>query len=597
MSNYNQEKSIIQIMDDLKRQRLLLPEFQREYRWPIEKAEILFDSLIQNLFIGSIIISKPTFDLACKQIDGRPRGSKRHRPKSKEYTAKEFETKNIYALLDGQQRITSIYRVLEGTDRLHLVLKSKADLIHPTIYNIDKREIVTDEIYDLIYDIDSKDVENNVAMPIDKIYYYNCNFTRDTKIIEEFLQPIYSGANIPNTDWEFYNDICLFIIQQFGEKVSKKETLLSVQLLDLDIEKFCLYFERSNSQGMTLTFTDIVTAKVYTKFKLGNAIREAQQNYSGTFNENLVDGLIRYINFKANGEVTKSSILQSIRGDHFNLHWDSTVKDLSYIQDWLKDQSWLFDLSSLTYKIMLFPMLSFYQNLKPKDLSSASPDKINQLKLWFYCSLITHRYGGGAHGSTNVVVKTDLGIFKDLAITGKIKSTYWDSFSFDISQETFIRLDHNRSAQSIGWSMYLYNCNIPKNFHNSTNVDYNKEVDIHHIYPIGYIKDKFSVRSDEYDVADSFLNKTRINKIPNIRIGKKSPGNYCSEIFAINAKLTDSLATHYFDDIDGILQGGYDHDFMGFLNLRYTKMRPYFERLKNNLDSCKQGNFNNIKFD
>ena len=44
----------------------------------------------------------------------------------------------------------------------------------------------------------------------------------------------------------------------FRSDILKKDSLLSVQLLDMDLESFCLYFERSNAQGMTLSFTDII---------------------------------------------------------------------------------------------------------------------------------------------------------------------------------------------------------------------------------------------------------------------------------------------------------------------------------------------------
>ena len=78
----------------------------------------------------------------------------------------------------------------------------------------------------------------------------------------------------------------------------------------MGLEKFCLYFERSNSQGLNLSFTDIITAKIYIQFKLTRKISEAVQLYPFLKVEELVDTIVRYINFLANGEVTKKSILK-----------------------------------------------------------------------------------------------------------------------------------------------------------------------------------------------------------------------------------------------------------------------------------------------
>ena len=62
----------------------------------------------------------------------------------------------------------------------------------------------------------------------------------------------------------------------------------------MDLEKFCLYFERSNSQGLNLSFTDIITAK-YIDFKLSREISAAKSRLQ-YFNDKYVDSVVRYIN-------------------------------------------------------------------------------------------------------------------------------------------------------------------------------------------------------------------------------------------------------------------------------------------------------------
>jgi uncharacterized protein with ParB-like and HNH nuclease domain len=78
-TNTQETRSINDIVDMIEKGKLLLPEFQRDFKWPIEKSETLFDSIFQDLFIGSLIISRPKFDLACKKFDLRESTKKLHK--------------------------------------------------------------------------------------------------------------------------------------------------------------------------------------------------------------------------------------------------------------------------------------------------------------------------------------------------------------------------------------------------------------------------------------------------------------------------------------------------------------------------------------
>ena len=83
----------------------------------------------------------------------------------------------------------------------------------------------------------------------------------------------------------------------------------------MDLEKFCLYFERSNSQGLNLSFIDIITAKIYVDYKLSEAIESAKKHE--LFNEKLIEPVVRYLNFLENGEVTRKSILKDLTSSAF----------------------------------------------------------------------------------------------------------------------------------------------------------------------------------------------------------------------------------------------------------------------------------------
>lgn len=578
-TNTQETRSIEDIIRMIDNGKLLLPEFQRDFKWPIEKTETLFDSIFQDLFIGSLIVSKPKFDLACKKFDLRERGSKKHKPKPQLMTSTEFEVDDIYTLLDGQQRTTAIYRALKGMDVIYIIFKDISALLSTEYYDYNSSEIKV-KYDEYVEGFDS-------VKPKDDIFYlrvcdlYSSMNYRESKFQSEYIEPIVATFNLTEDEKDVLIDFALQLHKDFRSDIIKKSNLLSVQLLNMGLEKFCLYFERSNSQGLNLSFTDIITAKIYIDFKLtqniANAVRTCKY-----FNEGLIDSIVRYINFISNGEVTKKSILRDLKGIHFINHWDITIKDIDYIQGWLEENNWLFKVSDMPYRSMLLPVLAFYQNLPNKEFSQANQNQLDQLKFWFYGSILDNRYGGARHGSTNVVIKKDCEIMAALAKGINPDSGYWNNIRIEYSFEEFKKLDNNSNAKFMAISYFMWSKNRFKNLENNATVLVNNNIEIHHVFPSNYIKTRFGDNSMEYDLADSILNKIRINKISNIKISNKAPSTYLKEIKSNSpsSNIEDSLKSHFIGDVQDLISGQYDSDYLGFLLSRYGQIEPLFNQLK-----------------
>lgn len=589
-TNTQETRSINDIVDMIEKGKLLLPEFQRDFKWPIEKSETLFDSIFQDLFIGSLIISRPKFDLACKKFDLRERGRSSRKPVPKNYTKDEFDQNDIYTLLDGQQRVTSIYRALEGKDKIYIIFKGIDQLLSDDFYDHNNKSILVN-YEEFIEGFDS-------TLPKDNKFYlalhelYKGREWREPKFLEDVVNPIIENLNLNNDENEVLRDYALTLRDKFKTNIISKESLLSVQLLNMNLEKFCLYFERSNSQGLNLSFTDIITAKVYIDFKLSKKIKEAKDKQY--FNDKLVDPIVRYINFIANGEVTKKSILKDLRGIHFINNWDTIIDDICFIQRWLEENNWLFKVDKIPYRTMLLPILSFYQNLPNKEFSQANQVQLDLLKFWFYGSIIDNRYGGARHGSTNVVLKKDCQIMKDIANNNYPDKLYWQNIRVETSFDELKILDNNSSAKALGISYYLWSVTQFKNLENNAKVSIRDNIEVHHIFPSNFIKIRFGANSQEFDFSDSFLNKIRINKISNIKISDKAPSVYLNEIKTSNPNIANSLNSHFIKNELKLVKGDYDKDYFGFLKNRYNAIEPHLKKLKIASNRLVKGNYKNI---
>jgi len=592
-TNTQETRSIEDVIKMIDSEKLVLPEFQRDFKWPIEKTETLFDSIFQDLFIGSLIISKPKFDLACKGFDFRERGSKKHKPRPKQMTADDFEQNDIYTLLDGQQRTTAIYRALKGVDIIYIIFKDIDTLLGADYYDYQSNQVKV-KYDDYVEGFDSVQPKDNVFYLRVCDLFSSMDF-REAKFQSDYVDPILANFQLPEKEKNVLIDFALTLHKDFRSDIIKKANLLSVQLLNMGLEKFCLYFERSNSQGLNLSFTDIITAKIYIQFKLTRKISEATQLYP-YFNEALVDTIVRYINFLANGEVTKKSILKDLNGSHFITYWDDTINDLNYIQGWLEENNWLFKVSDIPYKTMLLPILSFYQNLPNKEFSQASQDQLDQLKFWFYGSILDNRYGGARHGSTNVVIKKDCELMASLAKGINPDVEYWSNIRIEYNFDEFKKIDSNSNAKFMALCYYMWSKGKFKNIENNANVSIKNNIEVHHVFPSNYLKTIFGDNSPEYDLADSVLNKILINKISNIKISNKAPGIYLTEIKnnVPNTKIEESLLSHFIGETSGLISGLFDRDYMTFMLNRYNKLEPLFNELKHASTNLSNGKTSNI---
>lgn len=156
--------SIFSVVQEAKDKKLLLPEFQRPFVWSIEQSKDLFDSLMRGIFIGTFVMAKPQFDLSCRAIDIRPRAGKGSRAKIDHYfyKAMEFDSGKTYVVLDGQQRITSLYRVLKGIDKIYFIFKNPENIPSPA-------EDIT-QIDQIVESLSIKPINDSFSIELSEVY-------------------------------------------------------------------------------------------------------------------------------------------------------------------------------------------------------------------------------------------------------------------------------------------------------------------------------------------------------------------------------------------------------------------------------------------
>ncbi len=114
MSYSTQSKSVSNLIDEIESNNYYLPAIQREFVWPSGKIESLFDSLLRDYPVGTLLlwdvgkeaVHEFQFYELIRNFDVR----KRHNTK-----ANLSNRDRCIGILDGQQRITSLYIGLLGS--------------------------------------------------------------------------------------------------------------------------------------------------------------------------------------------------------------------------------------------------------------------------------------------------------------------------------------------------------------------------------------------------------------------------------------------------------------------------------------------------
>ncbi|MGG3920146.1 DUF262 domain-containing protein [Parageobacillus thermoglucosidasius] len=352
-----QTESIKDLVENINKENILLPEFQRDFVWELSKTCELFDSLVRDIFIGSIIYGKPSFEITVREIDTRPRKGEGSRRKlatkffNKEEIQRMTQINNFRIILDGQQRVTSIYRALTGVDEVWFIAKNEEEL-ETSVREKALRERTLEE---MLFEFSLQEDEDRLSIKLSDAFLISKGDILDDDIKENYFGKLSCIAGMDEEELKLafrkYRMICVKLGELF-----KSDKLLSYYLLNMDTEKFALFFERSNSKGIQLNFIDILAAKLYKGFNLRQKIGELESGFPNYyFNREVIVRTISYI--VSNGkEVDRNYILSNLNYEHFNMYWDEVCDCYRKVLDFLFKERFIISQKWMPYENMLIPL-------------------------------------------------------------------------------------------------------------------------------------------------------------------------------------------------------------------------------------------------
>ncbi|WP_416174932.1 MAG: DUF262 domain-containing protein [Bifidobacterium crudilactis] len=262
-NGYQDAKTIREAMDLIRSRQYLLPGIQRRFTWGMDRIEKLFDSVMRGYPINTLMLWHVSDDLvkcdyrfysfieSYSEERGGGRGNK--------YFATDGYG-DFYAVIDGQQRLTSLYLGLLGTYSSHQRYKPW-----------DKTGSFTKMVLclDLIGKDDQDDADHAYDFKFRKKTEHEPEVTVDTSGIRHYwfeVREIMSMSDedavrgyIRKHDLESA-DPAFERLRLLHERIHIKPALLPYVLEDQDQDKVLEIFTRTNSGGVPLSKSDLIMA-------------------------------------------------------------------------------------------------------------------------------------------------------------------------------------------------------------------------------------------------------------------------------------------------------------------------------------------------
>jgi len=344
------------------------------------------------------------------------------------------------------------------------------------------------------------------------------------------------------------------------------DPLVSYYLLNTDQDKFALFFERSNSKGIQLSFIDILAAKLYKGFNLRQHIDEFKDNYQKLpLNRKVLVRALSYM-VSEGKDTGRAFILSRLTSAHFNEHWGSVTELYGRCYEYLLANHMIVGYAWIPYENMLIPMMMFLRHIPHRNFVNVSQLQRRILHLWFWLAIMSRRYSSAAQTYVledaqvlEAVARED---FSTVPLLLKKLNPSINSIDdlrtvhkqYDAVYKGILNLINYHSGGLIGWE-------------SGAIVSATDDLDNHHIFPKDYLQKTFKdSNADSQIEIDCVINRCLIPKLTNIKASNKSPSVYLKELHKRNPKIADALGQHLVP-ID-IIEGTYDDIYDMFLEDR-----------------------------
>lgn len=563
MAVESHDKTLEDLLKWVETGKAQLPDFQRSWVWDDTKICKLIESITSGFPMGAAMF------LAY--------GGEEVRFKYRKFegvTSTEEVTPD-WLVLDGQQRLTTLYQVLKSkgatktrreknreveVERYYYLdikkcLDPNEDRLDAIISMPDTKKLTADIGRTTILDLSTRENEyENLMFPL------NISFSpKDTEVWRhEMIKHHGNSFEISEIWFEFYQNILRAILDYKMPVIQlEKET---------SKEAVCQIFENVNTGGVPLTVFELVTASFaadaykypeWTSEGLRQDWHDVKKFFAKKTNGELLSDitganflaamtlLVTYHRRVNSNEAEKPAVTCKKRDilkldlSEYLAHRRALVQGFCEAADFLVHQG-IYRSRDLPYTTQLIPLAAIfaYDRESTKRLLMLGSNK-EKLARWYWCGVFGELYGGANEARFALDI---IGIFQWME-GGDIPDTVYRS-SF---QPTRLLTLQTRNSAAYKGIMALIMQDSPLDFMNGNHMDIasyiDEDADIHHIFPYAYCENQGLPKKK----FNSVVNKTPIYASSNRSIGGHAPSIYIGTMSnkgLDEAKIIEAIESH-----------------------------------------------------
>ena len=506
-----------QLLSDIEAGRIKIPQFQRDFVWSKEASAKLLDSVVKRYPIGTFILWKTNETLrSIRNIGGLD---------FPPTTEGDF----IQYVLDGQQRITSLYAGFKGCK----IVDSK------------DKEVDYSEIY---IDLEASEDDEIVVPEIDDTRSYA--FIKITELLQ-------GGLGLATKFDEKYHANIEDCKVRFAEY-----TYQTITVSEAPIDIATEIFTRVNIFGKSLSVFEIMVAKTFdvkSGFDLSEKYDQLIERLGEIDYETISHStVLQSVSVCMVKECTTKHILKLNKNDFISI-WPKVMYAFEAAAEYFKTFYRIPVSQLLPYDALLIPFTYYFFNHPDKPLGQQQKALLD----FFWRTTINARYSSGQETKIAHDIKRMDSILADENVT-------YDEIA-DISPETISNNGYFSAGRAyIKGLLCLLAYQQPKSFIDNAIVivsnSWLKQANsknYHHFFPKAYLHKKghedFWVNHiANITIVDDFLNKRKIRD--------RAPSKYIEEFQKQNPELVEAFQSHLIGDIDDF--GISNDDYDTFFNMR-----------------------------
>ncbi|NQT65297.1 MAG: DUF262 domain-containing protein [FCB group bacterium] len=539
-------KKYTDLISEIQKGQIKIPKFQRDFVWSIDKTAKLLDSILKAYPIGTFILWETNERLN----DIKNIGSLLLPPVPDDI--------KVQYVLDGQQRITSLYAAFLGAK----------------IQKEGEKKITN---YAEIYVNLDGDINNNDEQLI-------VSEQPETSFIT--LNEVLNFNNNLLQIKEKYTDEQFKLIHQYSQTFSTYD-FSTIVLRKEDIDSAIEVFTRINTGGQTLTLFEIMSAKTYDEEqnfdmqdRFQKLLKEFEISKYNTISSSVILNILGLVLSK-NNECKRKIILQLDKQKIIDI-WDNIISSLKDSIDYFRSVYRIPVSTLLPYDSLLVPFSYFFFIHKDKPKGN----QIKYLEEFFWRMSLSFRYSSSSESKLAKDIKKI-----DLILKGE-RPNYDDVKVFLSSPTDLIDTNFSAGNSYCKAVLCLLAYSEPKDFQDNGKVILDNSwlkmansKNYHHFFPKAFLR-KNGI-GNENSLVNISLVGAELNKR---KIRAKAPSIYIQDFLDENEELSTSIKSHLIENIEDF--GIFSDDYSVFLKRRANVI---FKALKSRIELKHKENIQDAK--